>query len=121
MSSRALAAVNLKIDGKDVPKVKILFDSTSKNNMSAKSDVEEILGRVKNNLIGTDLFEIAHKPSIQKNTTPNIAAVSIQSEDLSIEKILLKILMSTTEDISPKVVFSRDHHCTIQKDANSML
>ena len=87
MSSRALAAVNLKIDGKDVPKVKILFDSTSKNNMSAKSDVEEILGRVKNNLIGTDLFEIAHKPSIQKNTTPNIAAVSIQSEDLSIEKI----------------------------------
>ncbi len=80
-SNLCLAAVNLRIDNKEIPKVKILFGSTSKNNLQAKADIDEILGKVKRNLQSTDLFEVTQKPS-------NITAVAAGTvDDLSIEKV----------------------------------
>jgi len=80
----ATAAINFRIDNKDIPKTKILFGTTEKNNpkdlaknLAIKDDIEEILNRVKNNLKSTDLFDIA-----QKNSITQIASV-----DLSIEKV----------------------------------
>lgn len=80
-TNNCLAAVNLRIDNKEIPKVKILFGSASKNTPQAKSDIDEILNRVKRNLQNTDLFEPTQRPS-------NISAVAAGNvDDLSIEKV----------------------------------
>ncbi|MES2677671.1 MAG: Tol-Pal system protein TolB [Pseudomonadota bacterium] len=82
-SSSANAAINFRIDSKDIPKTKILVSTTDKNNPQAgaiKADLEEILSRVKRNLKSTDLFDIAQK-DIASVGAGNVAG------DLSIEKI----------------------------------
>ncbi len=77
-ANNSQAAVNLRIDNKEIPKVKILFGSTSRNTPQAKSDIDEILAKVKRNLQSTDLFEVSQRQG-------NIAAGT--SDDLSIEKV----------------------------------
>ena len=76
-STSANAAINFRIDNKDIPKTRILINTTEKNNPQAgmiNADVEEILSRVRRNLKSTDLFDIDQKDGV--------AAV-----DLSIEKV----------------------------------
>ena len=76
-SSIANAAINFRIDSKDIPKTRILINTTEKNNPQAgavRADLEEILSRVKRNLKSTDLFDITQKDGV----------VAV---DLSIEKV----------------------------------
>jgi TolB protein len=79
-ANNCLAAINLRIDNKEIPKVKILFGSTSKNDLQAKVDIEEILNKVKRNLQTTDLFTI-----LQRSNIAAIAAAT--NDDFSIEKV----------------------------------
>ncbi|MCE3255517.1 MAG: tolB [Rickettsiaceae bacterium] len=77
----ANAAINFRIDSKDIPKSKILISSVENltKNDGSKNVAEEILFKVKRNLKGTDLFDIIQKESI-KNT-------DIAADKLSIEKV----------------------------------
>jgi TolB protein len=79
-ANNCFAAVNLRIDNKEIPKVKILFGSTSKNNLQAKLDIEEILNKVKRNLQTTDLFTIVQRANIT-------AVAAATNDDFSIEKV----------------------------------
>ncbi len=80
-ANNCMALVNLRIDDKEIPKVKILFGSTSRDDLQAKLDIEEILSKVKRNLQNTDLFTITQKSN-------NITAVTTSANnDLSIEKV----------------------------------
>ena len=82
LSFNAQAAVNFRIDDKEIPKTKILVSSGSnQQNQAAKADIEEILSRIKHNLKSTDLFDIAQKHII---SSVNIAGAEA---DLSVEKV----------------------------------
>ena len=83
LSFNANAAVNFKIDGKDVPKTKILISSTNdlqnQAARAAKDDIEEILARIKRNLKATELFDVAQQDAIP--------SINIAGKDLSVEKV----------------------------------
>jgi TolB protein len=62
--SQSIAEVSLRIDNKAIPKIKILFNSTSQNNTKASADIDSILNRIQKNLRGTDLFDVIQKKDI---------------------------------------------------------
>ena len=77
---QANASISLNIDNKEIPKTKILFNGTSKNNIQAKIDIDGILNKIKQNLESTDLLEIVQKKNIN---VVDAGAV----ENLYIEKV----------------------------------
>ncbi len=72
------AAVNFRIDAKDIPKTKILIINTNRPKaIDTNADIEGILTRVKRNLNSTDLFEIIPKPAFASVNSPNLSIATI--------------------------------------------
>jgi TolB protein len=91
-TANSSAAINFTIDNRQIPKVKILINSQASDNIlaafgqnlpnqdknQAKSDLDSIVVRIKNNLHSTNLFSILQ--------SGQIAQVSVEN-NLSIEQI----------------------------------
>jgi hypothetical protein len=59
--NQASAAVSFLIDGKEVPKTKILLLGFDAAEPQLQSDISEVVGRIRKNLSTTNLFEIIHQ------------------------------------------------------------